>query len=280
MEGKSSPDDILRYKLCTCRRERNDNGTHRIYNKVDKVKNAIVTGAKGGIGKSIIERFAKEGVNCWACIRKKDEAFEDWCQELAQINGVWIKTVSIDLYDEDEIKHGIKDIIDEKLPIDVLVNNAGVSSSGLLQMVSMQELKSVFQVNYYAPVQIAQMVSKRMIRQKSGVIINMASVGGIEAGKGYLAYGSSKAALIWATRMMANELGVYGIRVNGIAPGSTDTDMLGAKNKAELERVLQRVPLGRVADPKEIAAAVSFLSSDEAGYITGEILKIDGGRTA
>ncbi len=244
------------------------------------MKNAIITGAAGGIGKSILQRFAKEGINCWACVRTVDDAFQKECEMIAEEHNVWIKPVAFDLSDEAMIKAGIKSILDEKQQVDILVNNAGMASSGLFQMVGMDHLKEVFQVNFYAPVQISQMVSKRMIRQKSGCIINIVSVGGIEAGKGYLAYGSSKASLIWTTRLMANELGAYGIRVNAVAPGSTDTRMLGAKSEDELEKVLGRVPLSRVAEPEEIAGAVAFLASDDAAYITGEILKVDGGRTA
>ncbi len=244
------------------------------------MKNAIITGAKGGIGKAIMEKFASEGVNVWACIRTPDEAFSAYCDELSSKYQVWIRVICFDLSEEEAIKEGIKSIITEKKPIDIVVNNAGVAYGGLLQMTTMETLKDVYQVNYFAPVQITQMVSRVMMKQRSGSIINVASVGGIEAEPGYLAYGSSKASLIWTTRMLANELGDYGIRVNAVAPGTTDTKMGHFKNEEALQNVLGRTSLGRMAKPEEIAEGVWFLASDASAYITGDVLKIDGGRTA
>lgn len=244
------------------------------------MKNAIITGAKGGIGKAIMEKFASEGVNVWACIRTPDEAFSAYCDELSNKYQVWIRVICFDLSEEEAIKEGIKSIITEKKPIDIVVNNAGVAYGGLLQMTTMETLKDVYQVNYFAPVQITQMVSRVMMKQRSGSIINVASVGGIEAEPGYLAYGSSKASLIWTTRMLANELGDYGIRVNAVAPGTTDTKMGHFKNEEALQNVLGRTSLGRMAKPEEIAEGVWFLASDASAYITGDVLKIDGGRTA
>ena len=192
----------------------------------------------------------------------------------------YFKENFFDLSEEEAIKEGIKSIITEKKPIDIVVNNAGVAYGGLLQMTTMETLKDVYQVNYFAPVQITQMVSRVMMKQRSGSIINVASVGGIEAEPGYLAYGSSKASLIWTTRMLANELGDYGIRVNAVAPGTTDTKMGHFKNEEALQNVLGRTSLGRMAKPEEIAEGVWFLASDASAYITGDVLKIDGGRTA
>ena len=117
-----------------------------------------------------------------------------------------------------------------------------------------------------------------MIRQKKGSIINIASVGGIEAQPGYLAYGASKASLIWATRCIAKELGQYNIRVNAVAPGLTNTNMGHYTSDNEREKKIQRTSLHRMASPKEIANAVLFLASDNASYIVGEVMRVDGGR--
>ena len=246
--------------------------------EVLKGKNAILTGANGGIGKAILEAFAKEGVNVWACVRKQQEDFTEYVEKLSKQYGVWIKEIYFDLSCEEEIKQGIKEIISEKAAIDILVNNAGIPYGGLFQMTPMKKLREVFEINYFAQIQIMQLVSRYMMRQKSGSIINMASVGGIEVNEGYLAYGSSKAALIWATQCLAKELGAYHIRVNAVAPGLTDTSMGNYKSQEELQKVIGRTALGRMAEPEEIAQAVLYLASEKASFITGHILRIDGGR--
>ncbi len=241
-------------------------------------KNAIVTGAAGGIGRAIVKELAEKGYNIWACVRQESDEFSEYIDGVAAESGVWIKEVAFDLSDDEAIKTSIREIVKEKKSIDVLVNNAGIAYGGLLQMTPIDKLREVFQINYFAPVLIMQSVSKAMVRQKYGSIINIASVGGIETNPGYLAYGSSKASLIWATKSIAKELGVYGIRVNAVAPGLTDTEMGNYKSEEELVKVIDRTPMKRMAKPCEIAKAVSFLASDEASYITGEIMKVDGGR--
>ena len=245
-----------------------------------KGKNAIVTGANRGIGKSIIKKFAQGGVNVWACARKPGEEFEEYCKKLSKDNHIFVKPVYFDLVSGEEIKNGVKQIMAEKLNIDILVNNAGVPYSGLMTMTPISKLREIFEINYFSQILIMQLIAKRMIKQKSGCITNIASVGGIEARPGYLAYGSGKAALIWATRAIAKELAEYNIRVNAIAPGLTDTDMTADKDNNEAVSVIERTPLKRMATPNEIADAVAFISSDEASFITGHILVVDGGRVS
>ena len=159
-----------------------------------------------------------------------------------------------------------------------MINNAGVPYGGLLTMTPVDKLRKVYDINVFAQVQIMQLVARQMMRQKSGCIINMCSVGGIEASPGYLAYGSSKAALIWITKSVSRELGSYGIRVNGIAPGLIDTDMGNYKSKEELDKVLNRTSIMRMGKPEEVAKAALYIASEDASYMTGQILVIDGGR--
>lgn len=241
-------------------------------------KNVIITGTNRGIGKELVIRFAQKGANVWACARKESEEFENFIKETAKEFGVEITPVYFDLTDDNAITTAIKSIIAEKKSIDVLVNNAGVAYGGLMQMTPVDKIKEVFQVNYFAPVLIMQLVSRIMQRQKSGSIVNIASVGGIETNPGYLAYGSSKASIIWATQSVAKELGIYNIRVNAVAPGLTDTEMGRFKSDEEIEKTINRTGLRRMGKPSEIASAVLFLASDEASYVTGEIMKVDGGR--
>lgn len=242
-------------------------------------KNAIVTGSNRGIGLATVKRFAQEGCNVWACARKQNEEFEKEMKVLSEQYHVWIKPVYFELSDETEIKEGLKSIMAAKLPIDILVNNAGIPFGGLMMMTPVSKLKEVFEINYFSQIQITQLVVRIMMRQKSGSIINMASVGGIETEPGYLAYGSSKAALIWATKCMAKELGPHGIRINAVAPGLTQTSMGNYKNEEELKKVINRTSLHRMAEPDEICQAITYLASDEASFVTGHVLVVDGGRS-
>ena len=243
-----------------------------------KGKNAIITGARRGIGRAIVEVFAKNGANIWACARLEDSAFEADLAETAERYDIQIEPLYFDLTDETSVITAIQTIRRQKRNVDVLVNNAGIPFSGTLQMTPIDRLKEVFETNYFAQIRMMQLVSRLMIRQKSGCIINIASVGGIESGPGYLAYGSSKAALIYATKSASHELGEYGIRVNAVAPGLTDTEMGAFKEEIEAQRIIDRSSLHRMADPEEIARCVLFLASDAASFITGQVLVADGGR--
>ncbi len=243
-----------------------------------KNRTAIITGANRGIGRAMVEVFACAGYDIFACSRTANNEFEDFLTELAFSTGTQLIPVYFDLMNEDEIKAGFKTIMGYKKPIDVLINNAGIAHGGLMTMTSIEKMKEVYQVNVYSPVILMQLVSRIMMRQKSGCIINMCSVGGIESSPGYLAYGSSKASLIWITKSVSKELGKYNIRVNGIAPGLVDTDMGNYKSEEELQKVLNRMSISRIGHPKEIAKAALYLASDDAAYMTGQILILDGGR--
>ena len=242
-------------------------------------KNAIITGANRGIGAVILEELASRGCNIWACARKYNPDFENRVKALSEKYDVWIKPIYFDLSNENEIVQGIKNLIREKLPVDILVNNAGLAFGGLMTMTPISKLKEVFEVNYFSQILIMQLVSRVMMRQKSGCIINMASVGGIETNPGYLAYGSSKAALIWATKCVAKELGPYGVRVNAVAPGFTDTSMGHFNKEEELDKMVEKTSLRRMATPEEIAKGVAYLASEDASFVTGHVLVIDGGRS-
>ncbi len=241
-------------------------------------KNVLLTGARRGIGHVILELFASNGANIWACARTPDDDFEKDIKALAEKNGVWIEPVYFDLSDEESVKTGIQQIIKEKKPVDVLINNAGVAFGALSTMTPITKLKEVFQINYFAQIQIMQLVLRVMMKQKSGTIINMASIGGIETAPGYLAYGSSKSALIYATKSISHEVGQYGIRVNAIAPGLVETEMGDFKSQDEIDKILDRSSLHRKARPEEIADCALFLASNQSSFITGQVLIADGGR--
>lgn len=242
-------------------------------------KNAIITGTSRGIGRATLKLFAENGVNIWACCRTINTEDEELFSNLAEEFGVWIKPVCFDLRDEDSINTSVKSIIKEKRPIDILVNNAAVSYGTALSMMPVAKIKELFNVNYFTQLQLIQLVSKVMMRQKKGVIINMGSVSGIEVYPGNLAYGSSKAALMYATKLLAKEYAPYGIRINAVAPGTVHTDMDSARTKEQMKEVIDRTALKRGADPKEIAKVIRFLASDDASYMTGSVVVVDGGRT-
>ena len=241
-------------------------------------KTAVITGSNRGIGLALVKEFAENKYDIWACARKQTEEFESTLRNISYENGVTIKPIYFDLLDESQIKAGIKEIIKEKRDIHVLINNAGVPHGGLLTMTSLKTMREVYDINVFAQVQIMQLVARQMMRQENGCIINMCSVGGVETNPGYLSYGSSKAALIWITKCVSKELGQYGIRVNGIAPGLIETEMGNYKSEVERNKVLKRMSLNRTGQPEEIAKAALYIASDSAGYMTGHIMVLDGGR--
>ena len=244
--------------------------------------NAIVTGARRGIGRAITKKLVDNGINVWATTSHMDDAF---IQDMNSLMGeAWVHPIEMDLRNQESIKEAVKTMAKDvdkdgnKPTFDILVNNAGIPSGGLMQMTSMDTLRDVMDVNFISQIALIQMVSKYMMRQKSGSIVNIGSVGGIEAREGYLAYGSSKAAFMWATRCISKELAPYNIRVNAVAPGLVDTDMGDYKKDDEQEKILQSISMKRKGTPEEIAEVVYFLATDASSFITGSIINADGGR--
>lgn len=241
-------------------------------------KNAIITGARRGIGRATVEVFAKNGSNVWACARKYDEQFELDMKGLADKYHVEIWPVYFDLGNEEEIKNAVHTIHRMKKQIDILVNIAGiVEQSTLFTMTNIEKMKQVFDVNFWGVTILTQYVARLMMRAKSGNIIQISSVAGIEGEPAQYEYASSKAAINGAVRQMARELWGYGIRVNAVAPGIVKTTM-GDKIEEELrETVLNRVIMKREGKPEEIANVIAFLASDASSYMTGQIIRVDGG---
>ncbi len=244
-------------------------------------KNVIVTGSNRGIGRAMVEKFSSNGYDVWACARRETEEFVAIIEKLSNETGAKITPVYFDLADENAMREGMKKIFAEKKNIDVLINNAGIVHGGAFTMTPVSKMREVYEINVFAQVNMMQLVSRRMIRQNFGCIINMCSVAGIFTNPGFLAYGSSKAALIWITKMASKELGRYNIRVNGIAPSFTDTDMGNYNDKEIIQEHLKTMSLPpRMLSTKEVADAAFYLASDSARSITGHILQIDGGGTA
>ncbi len=241
-------------------------------------KNAFITGARRGIGRAAVQAFAKYGANIWACARAEDDCFEQDMKKAAEENGVSIWPVYCELTNEEEIKNVSQEIKRSKKKIDILVNAAGIAEeSSAFTMTSMEKMRHVFDVNFFGQTLLIQYISRIMMRQREGSIVNIASVAGIDGQPAQYEYVGSKAAVIGSVRQLARELGAYNIRVNAVAPGIVDTDM-GAQIEEGLKKdILRNVIMGRQGRPEEIAEVIAFLGSSLSSYMTGQVIRVDGG---
>lgn len=240
-------------------------------------KNAIITGCNRGIGKAILAAFAENGADVLACVRKPNPEFESYAKELGQQHHVEITPIYFDLADTAGIKLAVKEIRSLKKNVDVLVNNAGVSFNALFQMSTMEMVRETFEVNFFSVFLFTQYIAKLMVAQKSGSIINIASSAAIDGNSGRSVYGASKAAVICMTKVLAAELGEHGVRANSIAPGITRTEMISNMSAEVIARTLEQSHMRRAGEPFEIAAAALFLASNLSAYVTGQVLRVDGG---
>lgn len=240
-------------------------------------KNAVITGALQGIGKATMEFFAANGANVWACAQKPTGDFEQTCRELAEKYHVWVKPVYFDLLNTEEIKAAVKTIQSDKQPVYALINIAGMAKDALFHMVSMEKLKTVFDVNFFSQIYFSQYITKLMLRSGKGSVVFVSSISALDGNAGQLAYSSSKAALIGAMRTLSKELASKGIRVNAVAPGVIDTSMNQVVPAEVIQEKVRQMDIKRLGKAEEVAATIAFLASDLADYITGQVVRIDGG---
>lgn len=244
-----------------------------------KGKNFVVTGCNKGIGQAVLSACAEEGANIWACIHKQDEAFQAWCQQMQQKCNVKITTIIFDLADKEAIKEGASRILKDKEKIDGIVNVAGtVGFLKTFTMTTIEEMQTVFDINFWGGLLLLQKLVKNMMRHKQGSIVNIASIAALDGEPGQLEYVASKAAVIGMTRKLSSELGIYNIRVNAVAPGLVETAMVNSMKNDLRDRTMQTSALKRIGKPEEIAAVVTFLLSDKSSYITGQTIRVDGGK--
>lgn len=240
-------------------------------------KVVCITGADGGIGREITKKFAEEGATLILTSIADTSAFADFVSELKSEHKIEVYPFFFDLSDEEAIKEGLKSIKALKLKINVLINNAGMPHLAILPFTKMSDVKKVFQVNYFAQLQITQSLLGSIVKDGSGVILNAASIAGIDGDPGNAVYGATKASMILLTKVLSKELAASKIRVNAVAPGLTSTpfaDVMGDKAKASMEQISL---MGRMAIPKEIANTYFFLASEEASFINGQVIRVDGG---
>jgi 3-oxoacyl-[acyl-carrier protein] reductase len=230
-------------------------------------KVALVTRASRGIGRAIAEELARAGASVVVGYRSgKDEA-----EELATAIGG--RAIQADVSSPDEARR----LVDEAGNIDVLVNNAGLTRDGLLARMSDDDWRTVIETNLSSVFYTCRAVTRPMMKRRSGSIINISSIVGVHGNWGQTNYGASKAGIIGFTKSLARELGSRNIRANVVAPGYVKTALTEVLPDEATAAMVQQTPLGRVADPEEIAGAVRFLASDQASFITGEVLLVDGG---
>ena len=228
--------------------------------------------------KKILEVFSKNGANIFACVRTVDSQFEAFINETKKNFGNEIIPIQFDLSNEEQIKEAASKILLSKKSIDILVNNAGTVHTSLFQMTSIKKLKEVFEINFFSQTIFTQYILKSMIKNKNGNIIYISSTSGIDGNEGRSAYSSAKAAMIAQAKALSKEVGVHNIRVNAIAPGLTDTDMMKQNTKEQIiKEVTSRTSFKRVGRPEEIANAVLMLSSELSSFITGQVIRVDGG---
>lgn len=239
----------------------------------DKV--CLITGTNRGIGAALLEKFAKEGAVVYANARTEgslDQAAED----LSGSGHATVYPVYFDVRDTARIKEVVVRIQKEHGRLDVLVNNAGIMKDALIGMASKDLMRDIFETNVFASMDLMQYAARIMKKQKSGSIVNFASIVGVQGNKGQLVYSASKGAVISMTKAAAKELAPYSIRVNAVAPGMIDTDMFRSVGKERVGEYIGNIGMGRLGTPEEVADACAFLASDHAGYITGQIVGVDG----
>jgi len=237
---------------------------------------AIVTGAGRGIGHAIALRLASDGARV-ACVSRNEENAKRTAEELNVARADSAKAYAVDVADHAAVQKIGGQILEDFGKIDILVNNAGITRDGLSMRMSIEDWDTVINTNLRGAFNFVQAVQRAMIKQRSGRIINISSVIGLIGNAGQTNYAASKAGLIGLTKSLARELASRNITVNAVAPGFINTDMTAGLS-VEIKKTIQKqIPLGNPGTSEDIASAVAFLASDEASYITGQVLCVDGG---
>ena len=237
---------------------------------------AVVTGAGRGIGHAIAVRLASEGARV-ASVSRTEANAQKTADEINAARADAAKAYAVDVADHAAVQTASAQILEDFGRVDILVNNAGVTRDGLSMRMSLDDWDTVLNTNLKGAFVFTQALLRPMIKQRSGRIINISSIAGLTGNAGQANYSASKAGLIGLTKTLARELASRGITVNAVAPGLIETDMTTVLSEEIRQAILQKVPLGRLGEPDDIAGAVAYLASPEAKYITGQVLTVDGG---
>lgn len=239
-------------------------------------KVALVTGASRGIGAAIASKFASLGcdvaINYAGNIQKAEETLNS-----VKAYGVNAQIYQANVANYEEVEAMTKQIIKDFGHLDIIINNAGITSDNLMMRMDQDSFDSVIDVNLKGTWNVCKSITRLILKQRSGVIINLSSVVGINGNVGQVNYAASKAGVIGLTKSLAKEFASRNIRVNAVAPGYVKSDMTAKLSEEITEKVLENIPLGQLGEVEDIANAVAFLVSDEARYITGQVLVVDGG---
>ena len=237
---------------------------------------AIVTGGSRGIGRAVAVRLAKDGMNLVINYRGNSAAAEETerlCREL----GAEVLMVQGDVSCAEDCEKLAAQAKEAFGRVDVLVNNAGITRDGLLARMTEEDFRAVLDVNLVGPWNMMKAVNRIMMKQRYGRIVNLSSVTGLMGNMGQTNYAAAKAGILGMTKSYAREVASRGITVNAVAPGFIDTDMTEAMPEGAKDKIITGIPMGRTGKPEDVAEAVAFLASEQAGYITGEVLRVDGG---
>ena len=238
----------------------------------------LITGCNRGIGLSTMHKFINEGHELICCVRKIQNDFKNECNLLEKKNNTKIHIYEIDFSDLEQSKEVSKIILNDHKNINNLIINAGYLTQSIFEMINYQELKKTFDINVFNQLIFTQNIIKNLKKTKNSSIIFISSTSSYESNIGRSIYSMSKISLISITKNLSQELSRYGIRVNCVAPGLISTDMLHKNTKENIiEENLKRVPLKRLGQPIEVSNVIYFLSSEEASYINGQTIRVDGG---
>lgn len=246
--------------------------------KLLPARTVVVTGCGGDLGVEIVEKFVSNGDKVIACFRRFDSREREKLAKKNLLNSNLVLPLEADFRDSVGVASLIREIEDRSDRVDVLVHNAAVAHGSLLITTRVSDLDDCLKVNLIAPFMLSQSIGKIMMRNRSGVVLFISSVASVEAWPGTAAYAMSKAALNQLSRVMALELGPYGIRVNTIAPGLINTEMLKKNSDKFVEKMLKGSAQGRVAETEEVASLAFYLASSESSHVNGQVIRIDGGR--
>jgi 3-oxoacyl-[acyl-carrier protein] reductase len=238
-------------------------------------KVALVTGGAQGIGRTISEELVRNGAH----VVLGDVNLEGAQATADAINnsGGSASAVKIDVSNPAEVKQVFDAILKDKKPVDIVVNNAGITRDGLMIRMKEADWDSVLNINLKGSFLCSQQAAKQMMKQKSGAIVNIASIVGVMGNFGQANYSASKAGVIGLTKTLAREVASRGIRVNAVAPGFIDTEMTRVLDESVREKLIEQIPLARLGLPDDVARCVSFLVSDRSSYITGQVINVNGG---